>query len=212
MAAIEATLFRVNTDAAEPEPEPAKKKGKRGGKSQPVEEPVEEAEPDFSLEPVLNEDGQPYVYARDPGTIVLNVPEQYLERIPVLMAMLEAIEVVPDNPTRVVINERTGTVVLGSRVRLSAVAIAHAGLTVRIDENPESSQPGGFAEGETVILERSELSVSEGTGPLFAVGPGASLSEVVRALNTIGVKPRDLVAILQALKSAGALHAELEIQ
>ncbi len=157
-----------------------------------------------------------FVTTRDAGTIVVRVPERYGERIPMLMAELEALEVTPDDPVRVVINERTGTVVLGSGVRLSAVAIAHGGLTVEIQESSNVSQPNaglyGGGAGNTVVTPETAISVTEGGGQLHTLTPGASLSEVVRALNAIGVTPRDLVAIMQALKAAGALHAELDIQ
>ena len=135
-----------------------------------------------------------------------------------LMAELEALEVTPDDPVRVVINERTGTVVLGSGGRLSAVAIAHGGLTVEIQESSNVSQPNaglygdGGGSGYTVVTPETAINVTERGGQLHTLTPGASLSEVVRALNAIGVTPRDLVAIMQALKAAGALHAELDIQ
>jgi len=153
-----------------------------------------------------------YVQVVDGGTVVVRVPEAYTGKVPVLMAMLEALEVNPDIPTRVVINERTGTVVLGGEVTLSPVAIAHGGLTVEVSESAAVSQPGAFSQGETKVIGETEITVKEEDGQIHEVGPGASLGEVVRALNAIGATPRDLVAILQALKSAGALHAELEIQ
>ena len=180
-----------------------RRRGRRGNRGQAAEE-----------QSPANEEN--YVTTRDAGTIIVKVPERYGERVPVLMAELEALEVTPDNPVRVVINERTGTVVLGSGVRLSPVAIAHGGLTVEIQESSNVSQPNaglyGGGAGETVVTPESSIKVTEGGGQLHTLAPGASLSEVVRALNAIGVTPRDLVAIMQALKAAGALHAELDIQ
>ena len=111
-----------------------------------------------------------------------------------------------------VINERTGTVVLCQTVRITPVAIAHGGLTVEVQENPTASQPNAFSEGTTQVLPGSAITVKEGTGQLHTVREGASLSDVVGAVNALGVTPRDLVAILQTLKSSGALSAELEIQ
>jgi flagellar P-ring protein precursor FlgI len=153
-----------------------------------------------------------YTQVVDGGTVVVKVPEMYAGKVPLLMAMLEALEVTPDVPTKVVINERTGTVVLGGAVTLSPVAIAHGGLTVEVNESQSVSQPGAFSQGETKVISETEIKVTEEAGQIRTVGPSTSLGEVVRALNAIGATPRDLVAILQALKSAGALHAELVIQ
>jgi len=153
-------------------------------------------------------------YARvvDGGMVKVSVPDRFSESVPELIAFLEGLQVESDAPTRVVINERTGTIVLGGDIRLSAVAVAHGGLTVEVKESVSVSQPGAFAEGETKVVTNSEVTATEASGEIHMVGPSASLSEVVAALNTIGVSPRDLVAILQALKSSGALRADLEVQ
>ena len=129
-----------------------------------------------------------------------------------MMAKIEQAKVVTDVPTRVVINERTGTVVLGGEITLSAVALAHGGLTIEVRESSEVSQPNAFGQGETVVTPRSELSATEAEGDLRSLGPAPSLSDVVTSLNALGVKPRDLVAILQMLKASGALNAELRIE
>lgn len=184
------------------------KKGKKGKKGKRGKKAAEEAiEDQASKGPVPQ-----YVSVVDGGTVVVKVPEMYTGKVPVLMALLERLEVNPDIPTRVVINERTGTVVLGGNVTLSPVAIAHGGLTVEVNESQAVSQPGAFSQGETTVVNETEIKVTEAEGQLHKVGPGTSLGEVVRALNAIGATPRDLVAILQALKSAGALRAELQIQ
>jgi flagellar P-ring protein precursor FlgI len=152
------------------------------------------------------------VVTRDPGTVTVNVPENYKGRIPVLMAELEILNVNPDIPTKVVVNERTGTVVLGDGVRISPVAIAHGGLTLEVQEDLIPSQPAPFSEGgETVIVPQTRIEVEEEQGTLQKVAPGAALSDVVEALNALGVSPRDLVTILQTLKASGALRAELEV-
>lgn len=155
---------------------------------------------------------EPYATSKSPGLVHVRIPDSYQERIPVLIAELEKVEVTPDVPTKVVINERTGTVVLGRGVKLSPVAIAHGGLTVEVQENPAVSQPGAFSGGTTAVVDNTTVKVTEIAGELHSVGGGTSLNDVVRALNALGVTPRDLVAILQTLKSAGALHADLEIQ
>ena len=150
--------------------------------------------------------------ARDAGTVLVDVPESYDGRLPELIAALESVEVTPAKAARVVINERTGTVVLGDKVELSPVAIAHGGLTLEVRKLAMPSQPGAFSSGETVVVENTTVKANEREGTLKDVGGGASLSDVVKALNALGVTPRDLVAILQALKSSGALHAQLVIQ
>ncbi len=154
----------------------------------------------------------PWAAARDSGTILVRVPDYFNGRVAALVAELEMLDVMPDIPNRVVINERTGTVVLGEGVRLSAVAIAHGGLSIEVRETPQVSQPSAFGRGRTVVTPQSQVSAQESYKPMQELAAGASLGDVVKALNTLGVAPRDLVAILQALKSAGALRAELEIQ
>ncbi len=151
-------------------------------------------------------------WARDAGTIIVLVPPPDRERLPELISTIEALDVQADIPTRVIINERTGTVVLGDGVRLMPVAIAHGGLTVQINEAPQVSQPGPFSKGETVVVPRTDIKATDVGGQLHAISEGTSLGQVVQALNALGVTPRDLVAIIQALKAAGALRAEVVLQ
>ena len=155
---------------------------------------------------------RPWAQARDSGTLEVLVPASYGGRIPALLAALEAVEVQPDFVSRVVVNERTGTVVLGDSVRLAPVAIAHGGLTLEVREQPLVSQPNPFTSGRTTVVPSSQITARENKNPMYALSPGANLGEVVKALNTLGVSPRDLVTILQALKTSGALRAELEVQ
>jgi flagellar P-ring protein precursor FlgI len=129
-----------------------------------------------------------------------------------LMAAIEMIEVTPaETPARVIVNSRTGTVVINSAVRLSPAAIAHGKLTVRIDENPTVVQPAPFSRGQTAVQQNSDIAVEEGGAHVVMLRPGASLSKIVDALNVLGVSPSDLVAILEALKQAGALKAEMVV-
>ena len=129
-----------------------------------------------------------------------------------MMAVIEMIEVVPaETPARVIINSRTGTVVINSAVRLSPAAISHGKLVVKIDEKPQVSQPGPLSRGQTAITPSSQISLDEQPAHVALFKPGASLSSLVDALNKLGVTPSDLVAILEALKQAGALRAEMEI-
>ncbi|MBT6489530.1 MAG: flagellar basal body P-ring protein FlgI, partial [Deltaproteobacteria bacterium] len=190
--AIQARLVKP----AQAEEPAAGKKGKRGKNAKKAAEA--ELAAAASKEPA-----EQFTQVVDGGTVVVKVPELYMGKVPVLMAMLEALEVSPDVPTKVVINERTGTVVLGGDVTLSPVAIAHGGLTVEVNESQSVSQPGAFSQGETKVIQETDIRVTEEEGQIRTVGPSTSLGEVVRALNAIGATPRDLVAILQALKSAG---------
>lgn len=146
-----------------------------------------------------------------PGTIHIKVPERFQGNTVALVTLIEGLEVIPDAVAKVVINERTGTVVMGSEVMISTIAIAHGNLSIQIKESAEVSQPLPFAEGETVVVPETELSIQEGNSRLFLVDPGISIGELVKALNALGVSPRDLIAIFQSIKAAGALQAKLEI-
>ncbi|MDB5721233.1 MAG: flagellar basal body P-ring protein, partial [Alphaproteobacteria bacterium] len=118
-----------------------------------------------------------------------------------------------DQPAKVVINEASGTVVMGTDVRISPVAIAQGGLTISVSENPIASQPAPNSNGQTQVLPRTQISVDDGSGKSLAMlGGGATLQSLVSGLNALGVSPRDLITILQALKTAGALQAEIEVQ
>ena len=121
---------------------------------------------------------------------------------------VEAVEVDVDAPARVVISERTGTVVMGADVRISAVAVAHGSLSIEVKRQVDVSQPGPLSKGSTVAVANHEVSASEEPGQLTLV-EGVTIGELVSALNAMGVKPRDLMVILQAIQAAGALHAEI---
>lgn len=148
----------------------------------------------------------------DPTTIKIKVPEQYQGRLVQLISLVESLDVAVDLTARVVINERTGTVTIGENVRISPVAIAHGNLTIEIKTEYRVSQPSSFApnQAQTVVVPEKTVNVKEQNASLIQVS-GATLGEVVRALNALGVTPRDLVSILQTLKAAGALRAEMEI-
>ncbi len=127
---------------------------------------------------------------------------------------IEQLQVEPDSPARVVINERTGTVVIGEHVRIAPVAISHGSLTIQVRAEVQVSQPGPFAGGETAVVPAEEIEVTEGgiEGGLMKIPAQASLDDLIAALNSLGVKPRDLIAIIQALQAADALEAEVTIQ
>ena len=147
----------------------------------------------------------------DAGTVEVQVPERYYGNIVGLVALLERLDVTPDTLAKVVINERTGTVVIGENVRISPLAIAHGNLSIVIRESPNVSQPLPFSQGQTVVTPDTNISIEEGQNRLMMLEPGVSIRDLVKALNALGVTPRDLVAIFQAIKAAGALQAELEI-
>lgn len=148
----------------------------------------------------------------DPSAVKLRIPEEYRNRLVELISRIEGLQVTVDVPARVVINERTGTVVIGDKVRIAPVAIAHGSLTIEIRTDFKVSQPPPLApvKAETVVVPKSDVTVKEQKASLLEVA-GVTLGEVVKGLNALGVTPRDLISILQALKAAGALRAELEI-
>jgi flagellar P-ring protein precursor FlgI len=148
----------------------------------------------------------------DAATVAVRVPEEYRAAVPDLLARIEELALTVDAPARVVINERTGTVVVGANVRIGAAAVAHGSLSVRISTRYEVSQPAPMStEGRTMVVPQQELDVEESEARLVALEEGATLETVVRALNALGATPRDVIAIMQALKAAGALRAELVI-
>lgn len=148
----------------------------------------------------------------DPATISVVVPPEFRGALPDLMARLEALPVTVDAPARVVINERTGTVVVGAGVRIGPAAVAHGNLSVRITTRYAVSQPAPFSrQGETVVVPEQEVDVAEGNARLIALEEGTTLEAVVRALNELGASPRDIIAIMQALHAAGALRAEIVV-
>ena len=129
-----------------------------------------------------------------------------------LISRLEAVEVDPDVKAKVVVDEKTGTIVIGEAVRLRTAAITFGALTVEVDETPEASQPEApLTDGKTKILDRSKVKVNEQDNPIRVVGKAGTVGDVAAALAALGAKPRDLVSILRTLKAAGALRAELEV-
>ncbi|MCS7279147.1 MAG: flagellar basal body P-ring protein FlgI [Thermodesulfobacteriaceae bacterium] len=152
-----------------------------------------------------------YAKALDGRNIELTIPSAYKDRVVELLGELGKLEILPDSPAKVVIDERTGTVVIGEKVRISKVAVAHGTLSVEVREFPEVVQPYPFSPGETVVVPRTEIRPKEEKARVVILEEGATLGELVRALNAVGATARELIAILQAIKAAGALHAELII-
>jgi len=176
--------------------------------------------------------GQGIAKPIDSGTLKVSIPESFQGRVADLLAKLEDLDVIPDSVARIIVSEKTGTVVIGENVRVFTVAVAHGNLSIEIREAKRVSQPPPFAPsppaggstptqteggvvvapgGATVVTPETEVIVAEESDSLLLVPRGRTIGELVRALNAIGVTPRDLITILQAMKVAGALQAELHI-
>ena len=173
-------------------------------------------QPDFTTalrvsEAINHHLGDQLAFPSDAGTVRVEVPGTHRERLVELVASLEHLDVKPDTRARIVVNGRTGTVIMGENVRIASVAVAHGNISVEIKERKDVSQPQAFSDGETVVTDRSEINVTEENNRLILMPPGTSLGDIVKALNAIGVTPRDLISILDAMRAGGALHAELEI-
>ena len=139
----------------------------------------------------------------------MNVPSAKMRSAARALGRIENIEIEPERKARVVVDQRSGTIVMGEDVRLSRVAVSQGNLVLRIQEAPLAVQPNPFAEGETVVVPRTDVAIEEEPGiGLAEVPDGASLSEVIAGLNALGVAPRDMINILKSIKAAGALHAE----
>jgi len=170
--------------------------------------------PDFStarrVTQVINKAFPDSAEMLDPSTVRLSAPDgaTLLDRI----AQIENLAVEVDVPARVIVNEAAGTVVMTADVRVSPVAIAQGRLTISVAENPIASQPGPLSNGGTAVLPRTQVEVDDGGGASLAMVEGASLKTLVGGLNALGVSPRDLITILQALRTAGALQADIEVQ
>jgi flagellar P-ring protein precursor FlgI len=147
--------------------------------------------------------------ALDSASVLIPLDAALAEAPIFLIARLEQLEVQPDVPAKVVVNERTGTIIIGENVQVSKVALAHGNLNITIKAETQVSQPNALGQGNTEVVQNQEIDVAEEGGQLRVVQNGVSLGEVVKGLNSLGATPRDLIAIFQALKEAGALQAEL---
>ncbi|MDD2758945.1 MAG: flagellar basal body P-ring protein FlgI [Methylomonas sp.] len=147
--------------------------------------------------------------ALDAASVSVRAPANKDQRVG-FASVVENIEILPDDaPAKIIVNSRTGTVIINSKVRVQPSAVSHGSLTVTISENPQVSQPGPLSQGSTVVTPKSDISIKEENNHMFVFNPGVTLDEIVQAVNNVGAAPSDLVAILEALKSAGALRAEL---
>jgi flagellar P-ring protein precursor FlgI len=156
--------------------------------------------------------GTPTAEPLDPSTVELTVPQQYRGNVVSLLTEIEQLQIEPDLAAKIVIDERSGIIVMGRDVRVSMVAVAQGNLTVTISETPQVSQPNAFSRGgTTTVVPRTRIGVQEDGKKLALVKEGVSLQQLVDGLNALGIGPRDLIAILQAIKAAGAIQADIEV-
>ncbi len=155
--------------------------------------------------------GAPVAEPLDPSTVQLTLPKKFPENLVAMLTDIEQLQVEPDNAAKIVIDERAGVIVIGRDVRVSTVAVAQGNLTVTISEAPQVSQPAPFSKGRTVVVPRTRLGVQEEGRKLALVQEGVSLQQIVDGLNALGIGPRDLIVILQAIKAAGAIQADIEV-
>jgi len=155
--------------------------------------------------------GTPLAEPLDPSTVELTLPQKFPQNIVALLTEIEQLQVEPDEAAKIVIDERSGVIVIGRDVRVSTVAVAQGNLTVTISETPQVSQPAPFSKGRTVTVPRTQVGVQEEGKRLAMVQEGVSLQQIVDGLNALGIGPRDLIIILQAIKAAGAIQADIEV-
>ncbi|MFW6306399.1 MAG: flagellar basal body P-ring protein FlgI, partial [Bacillota bacterium] len=149
--------------------------------------------------------------AVDPGQIKITVPDRYRDDVVDFISKINSLDVRPGLDAKVVINEKTGTIVMGHNVKISTVSVAHGNLTVTIDTDTNVSQPQSLSEGDTVVTEETEVDVEQEEAH-FTVLSSGTVQDLVGALNSIGATPRDIIAIIQMIKAQGALHAKIELR
>lgn len=160
----------------------------------------------------INQEEPGIAMCLDPAAVNVVVPPQYRTSVAEFAGLLGSLRVIPDSMARVVVNERTGTVIIGENVKVSRVLITHANLSVTVTEAPQVSQPAPFSNGETTVVPRTQMGAVEEKAPITYVDETVTIRDLAQALNSLGVAPRDLSSILQQLKEAGSLHAELELK
>jgi flagellar P-ring protein precursor FlgI len=170
-------------------------------------------EPDYStsraIAKKINEKFPGVAYTVDAGTVNIFVPADRCTNVVSFISDIGLLEITPDSPAKVIINERTGTIAAGHNVKISTVAITHGNLAIVTSNEPIVSQPNSFSRGKTKVLPRAQLGVTEQPHAMNVIEETMTVGELARALNALGAAPRDLIVIFQALKKLGALHAEL---
>lgn len=172
-------------------------------------------EPDFTtsqrIADAINRVYGVVAYAVDAGRVEINLPGQYLQAPNAFLANAGNLEIEPDQTAKVAVNERSGTIVMGGNVKISSVAVAHGNLTVTVGESPVVIQPEALSQGRTVSTTRTDITAEEDGGSVIAMPSTTTVRDMVRVLNSLGAKPRDIIEILQAIDKAGALHGELVV-
>lgn len=172
-------------------------------------------QPDFTtaqrITDAINREYGVVAYAVDAGRVEINLPGQYVQAPTAFLANMGGIEIEPDTTAKVAVNERNGTIVMGGNVRISSVGVAHGNLTVTIGENATVVQPESFGGGTTAIVDRTDITADEDGGSMIAMPSTTTVRDLVRVMNSLGAKPRDIIEILQAISKAGALHGELVV-
>ena len=177
------------------------------------------AQPDFTTaklisEAISNSSLKAAAQPVSPGVITIAVPDRFKGNPVAFISALESVEIAPDSPARIVVNERTGTVIIAKNVRISPVAVAHAGLHITVKTERRVSQPNPLGRGQTAVVPDTTIEVKEPENRQLIEVPGdqgVALSDIVQALNSLGVTPRDLIAVFEAMREAGALQAELVV-
>ena len=173
------------------------------------------AHPDFTtaarVAQAVNSQFGGVAQAANPGRIDITVPPYYRGNIVGFVASLEELSVTPDNIAKVVVNERTGTIVMGGNVSVDDVAITQGGLSISVEKTTDVNQPQPFSYGRTIVTKNTQVKTKEDKASTIVLPATANISDIVGALNAVGATPRDIISILQAIKAAGALHADLEI-
>ena len=159
----------------------------------------------------INQSFNGAAYAKDGGSVAVKTPDELKSNIVKFVSMIENLDVKPDNTAKIVVDEKTGTVVMGESVLISTVAVSHGNITVQVKEDTNVSQPMPFARGRTVATPDTQIKVEEDRGRWVVIPEGISIRELVNAMNATGVPTRDIITILQTIKAAGALYAELEV-
>ncbi len=170
-------------------------------------------EPDFTtsqrIADAINAVYGVVAYAVDPGRVEINLPGEYVQAPNAFLSHAGNIYIEPDQTAKVAVNERTGTVVMGGNVKISAVGVAHGNLVVEVGENAVVVQPESLSDGVTTVVGRTDITADEEGGSMIAMPATTTVRDLVRVLNSLGARPRDIIEILQAINRAGALHGEL---
>ena len=170
-------------------------------------------DPDFTtaqrIADAINQDYGVVAYANDAGRVEINLPPQYLQAPAAFLSNVGNIEIEPDTTAKVAVNERTGTVVMGGNVKISSVGVAHGNLVVTVGDDSTVIQPESLSQGVTAVQRRTDITMDEEGGSMIAMPATTTVRDLVRVMNSVGARPRDIIEILQAINRAGALHGEL---